>query len=271
MAHTQQSNGVRRYDVNLNWCYFLYSDIIGPMQDVIRHNIIPYGPWDWLSVSRETRTMAIGNLYRVHEAATVSLRPRYWAIIKLLYDHGHAARIAEFTAQNYAEEILNTRLAYLFKVHPIVDESFADDTKIIPYLRFTHVVDKLTQAKILSYVYDYVNTGVAVQIYDLLPVEQIRANPMISDEIDNVLTDDYYYFGVDGDDNTWSQVDTDVVRFAITHFPDQIVSYATRCLTGTIPNGSTMCLGVVIDFATEILDADVIRQLRVRYRRHLIV
>ena len=70
------------------------------MQDILRYNLIPLAPFEFLCVNKWYRNIAVNNLHRAHASYSAKNHEKFWIIIKLLHDNNRMDKIAEFTALN---------------------------------------------------------------------------------------------------------------------------------------------------------------------------
>ncbi|QJX71774.1 hypothetical protein F-M6_0011 [Faustovirus] len=234
------------------------------MQDVVRYNVIPLRPWLFLTVSRDCHKWALEHLHKVIISGSKKSYVRYWGVIKVLHRAGRGHLISEFTANNYDRSALGKWLKQLMRIRAFRMTARIED--ILPYYRYINHLDPLTKAVFIEYITDYTifNKSV-VKIYELLPADEIRSNAYIQNVAFDIFNDGDFFTTLS--DVRCDQNVTDMVRFAITHFPDYAREYARECIDGW-PNAGRMLIRIVIDFGTEILDLATRQQLTRKYRSY---
>lgn len=228
------------------------------MQDVIRHDIIPRAPLEWLSVSKTCRTWALDSLHKVADVAPYG--HEFWCIVGLLHDNGRRHRIAAFTEQYF--DVENDSLGeWIEKILRITihNEACYDITEVMKYYRFIDYLDESLKLILFDNAIAWISLEDAVDIYRLMKRIYIELSMDLEYEINDMLYDPYCFGNVDHGDAL-----VKVIRFVVDYFPDIIHEYATYYLNRRMSREMKNRILVVCDEARDLLHESVIKTLRAR-------
>lgn len=228
------------------------------MQDVIKYNIIPIIPWEFLYVNKECRVAALDNLHNIYQE-DMYYGEEFWRIVRILHANNKSHNVRCFTVRAFNLKKLDARLDTILGV-TWFGESNYDMKKVMSYYRYIKWLDDDTKGVFIDKMHENISVGDFIPICDLMDRAEVVNDKRFIEEIDDMLRDRYYF-----DDDTWDIHDTNCIKFAIKYFPDMIADYALRCLQQGIPNGSLKCVKAIYEHAKDVVDAATLEELNARY------
>ncbi|AIB52200.1 hypothetical protein E24_00517 [Faustovirus] len=226
------------------------------MQDVIKYNIIPLMPVEFLCVDRTTRKAALEGLVKIPHMTPYS--DQYWLIVNLLYTYCDHKCIANFTSRWFDADLLTL---WLTKVIRPFDTVNVYETWIVKkYFQFIGYMDDNNVNKMIHYLAEFVELGDCWYIYELVDDSKFIHNDNLCREIVNILNAEYYM------SDKWGEAEDNCIKFAIKYFPNRVIRYIDECLIYAPPNANLACVNAVCRFAGGIVNQEVLTALYVRYR-----
>jgi hypothetical protein len=228
------------------------------MQDVIKYNIIPLIPVEFLCVDTITRKAALEGLAKIPHVTPYS--DQYWLIVNLLYTHCDHKCIADFTSRWFDSELLTL---WLNKILCLTSCDVYETWVVKKYFQFIGCMDDNNVDNMIHYLAAFVELGDCWYIYELVDNSKFIYNDDLCMEIVNILNAHHYM------SQGWGEEEDNCIKFAIKYFPVRVIRYIDECLITAPPNANFACVNAVCKFAGGIVCQETLTALYTRYEDDL--